>query len=316
MSENEKYLIKVIEERNQFILDIFSSNEYMKFHKYLMFKELLKKRKYLEIVKRVFFKKNIHKIMNGNQKNHPNSYSTISELKIKRKNKIAVYTCITGGYDMLSNINLKESDCDYICFTDDLSKIKENKNWNVQLINKSIINKFSSSTLLNRYVKFHPNDFFSSQNYDYSIYIDGNIEINSILSDLTNNINNDIGLAFHKHNCRNCVYDEASICMEIGKGNKELIGNLIKKYSKENMPRNYGLLECNVIVTNLNNKNAINILNEWSNVFFESNCYRDQIILPYVLWKNKIKVEEIATLGENVRNNPKFRFINHNREEV
>ena len=66
------------------------------------------------------------------------------------------------------------------------------------------------------------------------------------------------------------------------------------------MPKNYGLLEAPVIVTNLKNRRANIILDQWWKYFYESKTYRDQIALPYVLWKNNIKVDEVGTLCDNI----------------
>ena len=41
------------------------------------------------------------------------------------KNKICVYTCITGDYDELKDIKYVDKDYDYICFTNN-KKIKSN----------------------------------------------------------------------------------------------------------------------------------------------------------------------------------------------
>ena len=38
---------------------------------------------------------------------------------------------------------------------------------------------------------------------------------------------------------------------------------------------------------------------------------RDQLSLPYTLWKNNIKMNILTTLGDNVYKNPKIRKINH-----
>ncbi len=78
------------------------------------------------------------------------------------------------------------------------------------------------------------------------------------------------------------------------------------------MPTNYGLLECNVIVSDLKSENSAKILDEWWKEFVNSNSMRDQISLPYVLWKLKYNIEDIGNLGNNVRNNPKIQIIKHN----
>ena len=52
---------------------------------------------------------------------------------MSKKNKICVYTCITGDYDNPKEIPKLEKGIDYYCFTNN-KKIKSNT-WNVIYIN-------------------------------------------------------------------------------------------------------------------------------------------------------------------------------------
>ena len=76
------------------------------------------------------------------------------------------------------------------------------------------------------------------------------------------------------------------------------------------MPHNYGLLQCNVIVREHHNEMCKKIMEEWWEEFLK-HPQRDQISLPYVLYKNKIPTNKISILGNNVYNNPSFRVILH-----
>ena len=70
-------------------------------------------------------------------------------------------------------------------------------------------------------------------------------------------------------------------------------------------------MEATIILSDLKNNNAKEIFEEWWNEFYNSKSYRDQIAFPYILWKKNIKVSELATLGNNVYRNPKFRIDVH-----
>ena len=225
----------------------------------------------------------------------------------KKKPKIAIYTCITGNYDKVCDPMLKCDNIDYYLFTDCNVNSKE---WNVKTIDEKSKKKYDN-LVLNRYYKFHPFEFIDKEKYDYSIYIDGNINVVSDLTTLTLAVNNKTGLALHNHCNRNDLYDEAKACCLFKKGNSKKIKKQIDRYQKEHFPNKFGLFECNVIVCDLNNSNAKKIFDLWWDEFNLSDSNRDQIAFPYVLWKLGYSKNDVGCLGYNVYMNPKFRIENH-----
>lgn len=220
--------------------------------------------------------------------------------------KIVIYTCITGKYDNVLEPYYIDEKCDYILFTD-------------QDINSAVykvldipenIKELENNILINRYIKMHPHELFG-QDYDYAIYIDGNIQQISNLSSFVNKINEDIGISMHKHSMRNCIYDEGKVLKIYKKGNSEFIKKQLIEYEKEGFPTKYGMVEASVIVTDLNNNMSKEILNDWWNEFLSKESMRDQLSLPYILWKKDIKIDELTMLGNNVYKNPKFRIVKH-----
>lgn len=155
----------------------------------------------------------------------------------------------------------------------------------------------------------HPAEIF--EGYDYSIYIDGNIKLISTISKLIQKVNENRGLAIHKHSSNNCISKEILDCRAYGKGNLKKLKEQVNRYFEKGFPKEYGMLECNVLVMDLKNKEAIHIFEDWWKEYLNSESRRDQIALPYVLWKNNVKVEEIGTLGENINKNPLFKINSH-----
>ena len=76
-------------------------------------------------------------------------------------------------------------------------------------------------------------------------------------------------------------------------------------------PDDYGMLECNVIVTDLTCENARGIFEMWWDEVLQSGSGRDQLALPYVLWSKGIRIDEIAKLGSNCYRNYKIQFADH-----
>ena len=71
------------------------------------------------------------------------------------------------------------------------------------------------------------------------------------------------------------------------------------------------MLEATIIVTDLKNKVAKKLLNDWWDEFISTESLRDQISLQYIVWKNKLKIDDIGVLGNNLYRNPKFRVNIH-----
>lgn len=245
----------------------------------------------------------------GRRNNKASSITSMKNIDKKKPNyfskeRIAIYTCIYGGYDSVREPISVPDNCDFFIFTEKDRTI-ESKVW----IKRDAPEKIAKMSNIekNRYIKMHPHELFPE--YKYSIYIDGNVQI---ISDLTEYVNllNDIGIAIHTHHLRNCVYDEMKIVLK-SKRIKPKEGNRHLEYLlNDGMPKNYGLLQCNVIVREHNNPICLKIMEEWWEEFMRYSK-RDQISLPHVLYKNKIKVEQVGVLGNNIYTNPSFRILLH-----
>lgn len=294
MKQNDIYY-RYLEELNNENIELLNSKEYRLGKKILN----IKNHNFIEMLKEYILRKKVEKYNGKNIKVNNNTH------KISSDKKIVVYTCITGGYDDVQEPFYSNPNVDYIIYTD--LKIKTEK-WKYKVIPENI-KLINDNIIINRYIKFKMHELFS--NYDYAIYIDGNVKIIGDVTKLIEKINNKSGLALHSHNCRNCAYNEAQVCVLKKKGVKNKIQDLIRKMKLEKFPTKYGLFEANVIAVDLKNENAKKIMNDWYNIFKESECYRDQIILPYVLWKNNLKFEDVGNLGENMHLNPILRKIKH-----
>ncbi len=306
MNENEKNLLMAIEKLNTEYMNLKKSKEYSLGNNIIEIFSKIKKFQFIQLYRLL---KN--KIINKREKKRyvqkkyevkgTEDYSNID------KKKIVIYTCITGDYDYVMEPLYKNKNIDYILLTNN-NQLKS-VNWKIQIISDELQQLYTSNVLLNRYVKMNPHKIFKG--YDYSIYIDGNIRLVSDLSSYINRLNKEVGLALHMHAKRNSIYEEEKACERLRKGNIQKMREQLCKYKNEGFPCNYGLLEANLIVTDLKNENAKKILNLWWDDFITEESYRDQLSLPYILWKNNIKIDDVGVLGNNVRNNPKIQVISH-----
>jgi len=211
---------------------------------------------------------------------------------MNKKNKIVVYTAIVNNYDTLKEPREVSPNCDYICFTDNL-KLKS-KVWQIRPLPESELD----FTRQCREVKLRPHRYFPD--YDYSIYIDGNVEIVGDMEELLDKYLILKGAVFTtlEHQARCCVYDEARACIEKGKDDEEIINKQVAEYKKLGFPEKYGLFETPVLIRKHNDPNVIQVMEEWwQEVSHKSK--RDQLSLDFVLWKNKLRRQTFGKINES-----------------
>lgn len=296
----DKRTISMLELIEQF------NNDKIKYHNSKKFKIV----RFLKMIKKLFIERNFSSLKNYIKgiklKKYEEKYEIINvTFEPVLDKKIVVYSCIVGNYDSVKDPIYFNDNVEYILFSD--KDIKSNF-WKVRKIPSKVL-KLKNKTLINRYIKLHPFEFF--KDYDYSIYIDGNIKTLTDISGFVNCINKKTGIAMFKHHSRKCIYIEEKACILQNKGNKDKIIKQIEKYKLEKFPANFGLLEGTIIVSDLKNENAKNLLIDWWKEFNDSESLRDQLSLPYVLWKNNYKIDDIGFLGNNIRTCPKLLFFSH-----
>lgn len=219
--------------------------------------------------------------------------------------KTAVYTALFGGYDQIYEPVIKDENCDYFIFTDqNISDISIWKKLELSDSEQSILEHLTN-TEKNRYFKMLGYKKFND--YEYSIYLDANLEIYGVLANLTVYADNPFGLALYSHPARDCIYNEAKACVILGKATKKDVETQMKIYQDFGMPTHYGMCECNVIVRKIANKKCFFLMKEWWTEFEQNSVKRDQLIFPYILWKNQIKINEIGCLGKDIDHDGLFR---------
>jgi hypothetical protein len=218
-----------------------------------------------------------------------------------RKLKVAVYTCITGGYDALSSPRIIDSRFEYFCFTDTPDSLVTP--WRFKPIHLLHLNKKDQ----NRFIKMHPHEYFPD--YDMTVYIDGSIQlIGDIYPLILNALNSPEDIFLYKHPFRNCVYAEAAACANYSHDWIWTIASQMRKYNMEEYPVDYGLYEAGVIIRK-NTADVRSLMNMWWSEYC-TGSKRDQLSLPVVAWRTGIP---LGSLGES---DPRFghryfRFINH-----
>jgi len=219
--------------------------------------------------------------------------------------RIAVYSCIVGQYDNIKEPIVKEENVDYYMFTD--QNIEKDSVW--KKVDISIMEEFrgKSPFMINRIIKMHPDIYLPS--YDWTMYIDGTIQIvGGVRSTIAEMGKCFLGL--HFHNERDCIYNEGLAVINQKKASCKVISKQLNDYKDIGFPPHYGLYENTIIVRKKDN--CINLL--MSNWLEEYEKYpsRDQISLPFVIWRYNFDRSLIHILGENINKNPRFiRHLSH-----
>lgn len=203
--------------------------------------------------------------------------------------KIVVYTALFGDYDELPEPGEKYKNCDFVCFTDQ-KKISSNI-WQIIYVERTN----ESATMMNRKYKLLPHKFL--KNYDISLYIDANIILKKnpyalVIDYLDRNV-----FLMPKHSHRNCLYDEAKVCVGQKKSSLKRTVKQMKIYRKEGFPKKYGLGENNILLRKHNDKKVIKLMEFWYNELL-NRTQRDQLSLGFSLWKNDMV---FSYINENSR---------------
>lgn len=217
------------------------------------------------------------------------------------KNRICVYTCITGNYDQIKEIDKKEKGIDYYLFTN--NKTITSNTWNVVYIEDNEL----SNVQLARKTKILGNEIVNS--YEIALWMDAAVEFKKNIKDFIKTYLglNDVFACF-KHEYRTSVLEEMDACLRFRKEDIKNIVALKKFYKKEDYKYDNGLIESTVYIKRPGNKKVQQTMNNWFDMI-KNYSKRDQLSFNYSIYKTGLKVRWI---NENVFNNNWFKWHEHN----
>ena len=206
---------------------------------------------------------------------------------------MTIVTAITGGKDILKE-DFDFSKGRFVAFTD----LKSEK-WETftpcDLFHDPVRNAKIHKVLIHKYIKD-----------DISIWIDGSSSFHVPADVLVDEFLKDADIFFFTHAWRDCVYKEASSAKGSEK-HPHMIDFQMEKYKFDGYPEHNGLLEGGFIIRR-HNERTEKFNNEWWTEIC-TGSRRDQLSIPYVLWKNPdIKVKSHIS---NVREHPYFYYKEH-----
>ncbi len=214
-----------------------------------------------------------------------------------------------GNYDKLLQPLDVDSDFDYVCFSNDIKEEKVGV-WYI----KRIPFENADKTRVSRYLKLLPHKVL--QEYDYSLYIDANIQITSrdLYKVINQNIEEDILIAQVPNIFRDCIYKDIEIAFRKRKVDLKGAKRQYKHLKQEGFPNHYGLFENNVILRRHNDQKVIEISEAWWKEY-STYTHRDQFSLMYVYWKQNFMPSLLLGEGKNARNVDFLTLTKHPRKK-
>ena len=195
-----------------------------------------------------------------------------------------VYTAVFGDYDHVPAVN-PEWDCHFICFTDNPEIVSTG--WQVVLVQLN----GESPAQANRRYKILPHKYLDD--FERSLYVDGNIKILEDPSSLFDKYLGKGVIAIPKHQDRNCAYEEAWLCIKGKRANTEITAQQMSRYAEDGFPEEFGMTENGILFRRHRDKDLMVLMEAWW-VEYCSGGKRDQLSLPYLIWKHKINVLEVV----------------------
>lgn len=202
--------------------------------------------------------------------------------KNTRKAKLAIYSCITGNYDLPIKLTYLNPEYDYIMFVDN-PKVFEGKSypWEFRKLEFDKLDNVRNA----RYHKIMAHKVLAE--YEKTVWIDSNIDIVSPLlyDDIKKAIDSETNFAISKHPHRDCSYAEAEMCLEMKRDTAEIIHKECEFLRQQGFPEHFGLFETNVMYRTQTPLNT-QISEAWMNIITQFSR-RDQLALMYSVWFNK-----------------------------
>lgn len=208
----------------------------------------------------------------------------LDRLRIQTAVSIAIYTAIAGRFPIKQRTDVQ-------CFTGDCI--------------------FTEPVLDAKRYKVLPHLYFP--NHDCSVWVDANIYPKQTAAELAEQYMGDADLGLMAHPYRQTVWQEFEVLRRDPRFRIPFLQRQLAVqelfYRDVGLPEDTPLYECNFMV-----RRHVESVNRIMDAWWGEICrwqWRDQVSLPYVLWKYGTGVRIKETAGANVRTNPHFNYVRH-----
>ncbi len=232
-----------------------------------------------------------HANMERNLQNKEDSFHKFND------DSMVIYTGIFGDYDELHEPLVIDPKVDYICFTDQ-ANIKSDV-WKIKHVEN---NANIDLRLFTRQFKLMPHRFLPE--YATSVWMDASMQITNSIVELIHKYQVCSDMLFFPHE-GTCIYDIA-----LGEQYREKKEKLLRQmvtYYEDGYPIDNGIIFGGFLVRNHNQNRVIDAMEEWYS-HVEKYSMRDQLSLPYVLWKQNLSYDLTC---ESIYRNDYYQILDH-----
>ena len=224
--------------------------------------------------------------------------------------RVCLYTAIAGGYDDLKAQPEQTIPCDFVCFTDEPPSAVVAP-WRVVPLPRVA---GGSANLRAKLPKVRPHEAFAGLGgapYDVTIWIDGSIQIlRPAFAETLVEAARETGIAVLRHSARDCIYDEAVAALDPKTRHKYVgmpMSEQVERYRVDGYPEHNGLMLGGLVARAMGDPLVRAVGDAWW-AEIERWSERDQLSLPYVLWKLGAGVRVVDI---DVWDNPLFEVWPH-----
>lgn len=231
-------------------------------------------------------------------------YYKQAKITKQSKNNILVYTAICDDYDKLKNNQVTDY-ADFIAYMDNPQATEI---WKIITYERKFFDPTRDAKI------FKVLSHLYASEYEYSLWIDGSIELRVPVKDLINRylIEPKADIAVYKHTYRDCIYEEAKYDIIKRKDNRCVIEPQIARYRADGHPEHWGLYACTIIF-----RRNCKAVEEFNNAWWAEICAgseRDQEAFSYLLRKLNMKFFAADTTLRKHWNTDEFNnFHEHNK---
>lgn len=243
------------------------------------------------------------------------------------KPKICVYSNVLNNklHKKFQKIEFKEPNVDYIMMTDDQSMHTGDivDGWKILKVSTP----YPKVQDNNKYVKWNPWKTIDCKKYDYSIYVDSKVMILKSPTKFVLEYMDKIKYGFSGHSYKfgvgrkyeygvKDIYNHIDYLIEYKVGGKENMLRWKDQLERYGYPKGQGIMETCVLLTDLKNEECKSLYKEIFDKYLEVNTQRDQIIVPYILWRHSINMDVCTTLGDYYNYSVSGYFKNNQEQNV
>lgn len=185
-----------------------------------------------------------------------------------------VFTAIFGNYDSLQEPLIITPGWKYVCYTDQPLK---NTTWTI--IKRPMLPQGAQRT-----ARFYKIMFHRHIETEFSVWIDASFIINCNLDEWWKRFKNPMTCI--KHPIRDCVYQEADVCLQNGKGSNYDIIKQMQHYMDAGLPMHNGLIQSGILMRQ-QRQPVIDLCDLWWHQL-ETYSTRDQLSFAFASWKKPV----------------------------